>query len=126
MNGELVALVEFVFDELLVLLIVYELTLKALNLARWTPLGQALARANLALAVVFLRVALMPYIPALEDRAWMWAARALVLVTSTILLWEMQRAFGGWRALHARAFWSALDWARQTPPRTHRSEDEGY
>ena len=126
MNPETQRVIEFAFDELLLLLIVYELTLKALNLARFTPLGQALTRANLALALVFTRALLLPYATWLDNRAWMWGARLLVLVTCTSVLWEMQRAFGGWRRLHRRAFWSAVDWARQLPPQTHDADDEGY
>ena len=126
MSPETQRLIEFAFDELLLILIVYELTLKALNLARFTSLGQALARANLALSLVFLRAFLMHYWTWLDSREWMWVARVLVLITSTSVLWEMQLAFGGWRQLHRRAWRSAVDWARHLPPQTHDPDDEGY
>lgn len=126
MSPETQRLIEFAFDELLLLLTVYELTLKALNLARFTPLGQALARANLALALVFARASLMHYWTWLDSREWMWVARILVLVTCTAVLWEMQQAFGGWMRLHKRAFWSAVDWARNLLPQTHDADDERY
>ena len=111
--------------EILLLTIAYVLLLKGLNLRRITPLGKWLALNNLAFAFVYFCAAVSFVVDPFRSTGWSYFVRFLILFTVLRVLIEMSRAFGGWWAIHVRAWHSLIDWVLRRPQREEIYQ-EGY
>ena len=100
-------LLELAFNEVLLALIAYTLTLKALNIRRLSRLGAAIAANNLAFVLVYGSAALTLWVSFFSSDPWRYFLRAAVLATVLLVLIELKRAYGGWKELHLRA-WASL------------------
>ena len=108
---------DFALNEVLLVTICYTLTLKALNIRRLSRLGATIAANNLAFVLAYGSAALAMWVSVFASDPWRYFIRFAVLITAIGVLVELQRAYGGWKALHLRAWLSLKELATRTPPR---------
>ena len=107
------ALVEFFFNELLLLVIAVTLGMKSLVLRRITSLGRALAVNNVMFTVAYLTLFLAPWVRFFRSDAWSWTIRSLVLMTALTVLWQLKETFGGWRGIFDEARHGIIVWRNE-------------
>lgn len=103
------------FNVVLLLFLGYLWLMKGLLLGRSTPLSLWLARSKIAQAANVVAAALTVWIAFFGQDVWRWPSRLLVAFCCWRVLIELSRAFGGWWAMHRRAFLSGVSWIRREP-----------
>jgi len=97
-------LINFVLNEVVLFTLFYVLGLKGLNIARETGLGRWMSNNNIAFSIVYFGSAIAAWIAIFASEPWRYFARLLILFTAIRVLIEMKSAYGGWVALHVRAW----------------------
>ncbi len=109
----------------MVLLIAYVLALKALNLTRRTTFGWKMTNLNLVFSLAYLALFLGVWIVFFRSDPWRYIIRAMVFIAVMRVLLEMRWVYGGWGALHRRAWLSLKAYARRERP-DFEGSNEGY
>lgn len=98
--------VEVFLNNIVLLVIIGTLFLKALLIRRMTPLGGSMALQNAAFAIAYLGVFLSTFLPIFSSDVWSWSVRAVILFVSLKVIWELKESFGGWALMHHEAWLS--------------------
>jgi hypothetical protein len=90
---------DFLFNQVIIIIMIVTLLIKALALRRQTRLGGAMSRFNVAVALAYLGVLLALFFSFFVAALWRIGIRFLVLFTALQVIWELHIFYGGWRGL---------------------------
>lgn len=111
--------VDAIFGAVLLAFLAYLWTMKGLLLGRATPLGLWLARSKITQAFAVVVAFLGYFFSFFMADFWRYATRILVAYCCWHVWLHLKAAFGGFKAMHARAARSAKAWLRREPEPDH-------
>ena len=95
---------DLIFNQIVVLLIVYLFALMGLAITRRTEMGRWLGNTGIVLALVFVATILSIWISFFDGDPWRYTVRLVIAFVLVKAIIAMKTAFGGWGPLHQRAW----------------------